>query len=123
MFIDRVVLHEPPRRVLIPLPYSKVALCDYLFPGEGASESLISLQELLGLKLTESAIIKDFEGQVGKQIYGFKCIPSTFFIYVLSPFCIWFLLVFLLLVQCIFYDFLFCITAYHFTPKNFFEVQ
>lgn len=74
---ERVVLHEPPRRVLIPLPYSKVALCDYLFPGEGASESLISLQELLGLKLNESAIMKDFEGQMDpSQLYDLTNNPE-----------------------------------------------
>ncbi|XP_039294154.1 uncharacterized protein LOC111048357 [Nilaparvata lugens] len=60
---ERVVLHEPPRRVLIPLPYCKVALSDYLFPGEDASETLDSLQLLLGLKLAESSLLKDFEGQ------------------------------------------------------------
>lgn len=58
-----MVVHEPPRRVLIPLPHSKVALSDYLFPGEGPSEALISLQELLGVKVNESAVQKDFEGQ------------------------------------------------------------
>ncbi|XP_075233197.1 protein odr-4 homolog [Lycorma delicatula] len=75
---DRVVLHEPPRRVLIPLPYSKVALCDYLFPGEGASESLIALQELLGLNLSESAVQKDFEGQMDpSQLYELTNNPET----------------------------------------------
>lgn len=63
-----MVVHEPPRRVLIPLPHSKVALSDYLFPGEGPSEALISLQELLGVKVNESAVQKDFEGQPGDYI-------------------------------------------------------
>lgn len=63
-----MVVHEPPRRVLIPLPHSKVALSDYLYPGEGPSEALISLQELLGVKVNESAVQKDFEGQPGEHI-------------------------------------------------------
>ncbi|RZF41642.1 hypothetical protein LSTR_LSTR008077 [Laodelphax striatellus] len=66
---ELVVLHEPPRRVLIPLPYCKVAFSDYLFPGEDASETLDSLQLLLGLKLNESSLLKDFEGQSDPNQY------------------------------------------------------
>ncbi|XP_046687148.1 LOW QUALITY PROTEIN: protein odr-4 homolog [Homalodisca vitripennis] len=60
---ETIVVHEPPRRVLIPLPYSKVALSDYLFPGEGPSEALVSILDLIGVKVSESAVYKDFEGQ------------------------------------------------------------
>uniref|UniRef100_A0A1B6CVJ3 Protein odr-4 homolog n=1 Tax=Clastoptera arizonana TaxID=38151 RepID=A0A1B6CVJ3_9HEMI len=58
-----MVVHEPPRRILIPLPHSKVAFTDYLFPGESSSEALIFLQELLGIRGNESIVLKDLEGQ------------------------------------------------------------
>ena len=45
----RAVLHEPPRRVLAPLPFSPVSVSDYLFPGEGPADSLASLADLLDL--------------------------------------------------------------------------
>ncbi|KAF7991544.1 hypothetical protein HCN44_008915 [Aphidius gifuensis] len=61
---DNVTLHEPPRRVLVALPHSKITLSDYLFPGEGHQEALISLQELLDLKVEESSVQKEFELQV-----------------------------------------------------------
>nr|WHO17341.1 olfactory receptor 7 [Matsumurasca onukii] len=60
---EMMVVHEPPRRVLIPLPHSRVALSDYLFPGEGPSEALVSILDLIGVKVSESAVYKDFEGQ------------------------------------------------------------
>ncbi|PSN52959.1 hypothetical protein C0J52_03625 [Blattella germanica] len=60
---ERLTLHEPPRRVLVPLPCCKVTLSDYLFPGEGPSEALISLQELLDLQVEESDVQKDLEVQ------------------------------------------------------------
>ena len=56
-----ITLHEPPRRVLIALPESKVTLSDYLFPGEGPQEALLSLQELLDLEVQESNVQKDIE--------------------------------------------------------------
>lgn len=60
---EMMVVHEPPRRVLIPLPHSRVFLSDYLFPGEGPSEALVSILELIGVKVSENAVYKDFEGQ------------------------------------------------------------
>ena len=45
----RAVLHEPPRRVLAPLPHSPIFVSDYLFPGEGPADSLTSLADLLDL--------------------------------------------------------------------------
>ncbi|XP_074103502.1 protein odr-4 homolog [Cotesia typhae] len=60
---DNITLHEPPRRVLVALPKSRITLSDYLFPGEGPQEALISLQELLDLEVQESCVQKDFELQ------------------------------------------------------------
>ena len=45
----KAVLHEPPRRVLAPLPFSPISVSDYLFPGEGPADSLASLADLLDL--------------------------------------------------------------------------
>lgn len=45
----KAVLHEPPRRVLAPLPFSPISVSDYLFPGEGPADSLTSLADLLDL--------------------------------------------------------------------------
>ncbi|XP_050445619.1 protein odr-4 homolog isoform X2 [Cataglyphis hispanica] len=60
---ENITLHEPPRRVLIALPENKVTLSDYLFPGEGPQEALMSLQELLDLKVQESQVQKEVELQ------------------------------------------------------------
>lgn len=65
-FSENITLHEPPRRVLIALPESKVTLSDYLFPGEGPQEALLSLQELLDLEVQESNVQKDIEFEAGK---------------------------------------------------------
>jgi len=61
---ENVTCHEPPRRVLVEIPQSKVMLSDYLFPGEGPQESLTVLKELLDLDLQENHIQKDVERQV-----------------------------------------------------------
>ncbi|XP_012261309.2 protein odr-4 homolog [Athalia rosae] len=60
---ENVTLHEPPRRVLVALPQSRVTLSDYLFPGEGPQEALVSLQELLDLEMQESSVQKELELQ------------------------------------------------------------
>ncbi|KYM90373.1 Protein odr-4 like protein [Atta colombica] len=60
---ENITLHEPPRRVLIALPDNKVTLSDYLFPGEGPQEALLSLQELLDLNVQESQVQKEVELQ------------------------------------------------------------
>lgn len=70
---EKSSVHEPPRRVLVPLPSSKITLSDYLFPGEGPSEALISLEELLDLKVTEDDVIKDLEVQAGETLIKFFC--------------------------------------------------
>lgn len=62
---DTNSVHEPPRRVLVSLPQNKVALSDYLFPGEGPQEAQISLQEMLDITVREHDDIKDIEGQAG----------------------------------------------------------
>ncbi|OXU21526.1 hypothetical protein TSAR_005674 [Trichomalopsis sarcophagae] len=61
---ENITLHEPPRRVFVELPQSKVTLSDYLFPGEGPQESLVLLKELLDLDFLESQVEKDVERQV-----------------------------------------------------------
>lgn len=66
---EHVTLHEPPRRVLVPLPHCRVTLSDYLFPGEGASEALISLEELLDLQVKESDVQKELELQADPTEY------------------------------------------------------
>ncbi|KAG5306359.1 ODR4 protein, partial [Pseudoatta argentina] len=63
LFSENITLHEPPRRVLIALPDNKVTLSDYLFPGEGPQEALLSLQELLDLNVQESQVQKEVELQ------------------------------------------------------------
>ncbi|CAK9832395.1 Protein odr-4 homolog [Anthophora retusa] len=60
---ENITLHELPRRVLVALPEGKVTLSDYLFPGEGSQEALLSLQELLDLEVQESNVQKDIELQ------------------------------------------------------------
>lgn len=60
---ENITLHEPPRRVLIALPESKVSLSDYLFPGEGPLGAVFSLQELLDLEVHENNVQKDLEVQ------------------------------------------------------------
>lgn len=54
----RAVLHEPPRRVLAPLPYSPISVSDYLFPGEGPADSLTSLADLLDLGLLQEGDVQ-----------------------------------------------------------------
>ncbi|XP_032686392.1 protein odr-4 homolog [Odontomachus brunneus] len=60
---ENITLHEPPRRVLIALPENKITLSDYLFPGEGPQEALLSLQELLDLEVQENQVQKEVELQ------------------------------------------------------------
>ncbi|KAH0949711.1 hypothetical protein HN011_000576 [Eciton burchellii] len=68
---ENITLHEPPRRVLIALPENKVTLSDYLFPGEGPQEALLSLQDLLDVKVQESQVQKEVELQADPmEFYG-----------------------------------------------------
>ncbi|XP_049866304.1 protein odr-4 homolog [Pectinophora gossypiella] len=56
---EKICFNEPPRRVLVPV--GSLYLCDYLFPGEAPAEALLSVRELLDLKITESDVICDVE--------------------------------------------------------------
>lgn len=42
------ILHEPPRRVNIKLPYTAITVSDFLFPGETRGESVKAVEEMLG---------------------------------------------------------------------------
>jgi hypothetical protein len=78
IIIERLTLHEPPRRVLVSLPDSRVTLSDYLFPGEGPSEALMSLQELLDLQVEESDVQTDLEVQAGSYLGAYyEMSPTT----------------------------------------------
>ncbi|XP_064212802.1 protein odr-4 homolog isoform X2 [Tribolium castaneum] len=56
-------VHEPPRRVLISLPNSSIAISDYLFPGEGPQDAKISLEEMLDIEIHDEGDVVDVEGQ------------------------------------------------------------
>ncbi|XP_045034528.1 protein odr-4 homolog isoform X1 [Daphnia magna] len=56
----KAVLHEPPRRVLAPLPFSPISVSDYLFPGEGPADSLTSLADLLDLGTLLDGDVQDY---------------------------------------------------------------
>ncbi|XP_034234518.1 protein odr-4 homolog [Thrips palmi] len=58
---DQETLHDPPRRVMIKLPSTNVTFSDYIFPGEGPEEALVSAEELLDLKLELEDVEKDVE--------------------------------------------------------------
>lgn len=57
---DRILISEPPRRVLIPSK-SKVCFSDYIFNGETVSEAVLSAHEVLDLFIEEDKIISDIE--------------------------------------------------------------
>ena len=42
------ILHEPPRRVNIKLPYTPITVSDFLFPGETQEESVKAVEEMFG---------------------------------------------------------------------------
>lgn len=62
-FPEKICFNEPPRRVLVPV--GSLYLCDYLFPGEAPAEALLSVRELLDLKITETDVICDVETPAG----------------------------------------------------------
>lgn len=76
-FTDNITLHEPPRRVLVALPQSRITLSDYLFPGEGPQEALISLQELLDLEVHESNVQQEIELQADPQEFYCQNVIKT----------------------------------------------
>ncbi|XP_063917965.1 protein odr-4 homolog isoform X2 [Zophobas morio] len=66
---DMNSVHEPPRRVLINLPNSNIAISDYLFPGEGPHDAKISLEEMLDIKINSEKDVVDAEGQADLSDY------------------------------------------------------
>ncbi|KAJ8918496.1 hypothetical protein NQ315_008194 [Exocentrus adspersus] len=62
-------VHEPPRRVLITLPNTKIKISDYLFPGEGPQDAKAALEELLDIKVKGNLDIQDVEGQADISEY------------------------------------------------------
>ncbi len=62
------VVHEPPRRVMIQLPYcgaAGVSVSDYLFPGETPYDSNDSVEEILGFKPPIEAFDDEIEMVAG----------------------------------------------------------
>lgn len=53
---DPSLMHELPKRVFAPLGDHGLTLCDYIFHGDAASDSLEALQELLGLDVSAADI-------------------------------------------------------------------
>lgn len=78
---DEETIHDPPRRVMIKLPSTNVTFSDYIFPGEGPEEALVSAEELLDLKLELEDVEKDVEisadSEVGLQWSGSTPINKT----------------------------------------------
>lgn len=67
IILEKVCFNEPPRRVLVPV--GPLYLCDYLFPGETPAEALLSVRELLDLKITEADVVCDVETPAGNHFY------------------------------------------------------
>ncbi|XP_063219161.1 protein odr-4 homolog isoform X1 [Bacillus rossius redtenbacheri] len=59
---DDVVIHEPPRRMMVRLPCSEVLFSDYLFPGELVTEAKQSLQSLLDVSVRDVDILHSSAG-------------------------------------------------------------
>jgi len=51
------VYHEVPRRVFANLLGSKLLVSDYLFPGEGPKDSVVSFRDILSLRLDDETDI------------------------------------------------------------------
>ncbi|KAH7978294.1 hypothetical protein HPB49_005123 [Dermacentor silvarum] len=60
-FGDPSLVHELPKRVFAPLGDRGLTLCDYIFHGDAACDSLEALQELLGLDVSAGDIELDTE--------------------------------------------------------------
>ena len=60
---EKRIVHEPPRRVFVSLdpPELEVAICDYLYPGEGAEDCISNIKELFGWEISEDNIEDDVE--------------------------------------------------------------
>nr|CAD7262005.1 unnamed protein product [Timema shepardi] len=57
---EYTVLHNPPKRVFIPLPGSVVTFSDYLFPEDRRAEAFISFHKVLDVNVESEGIV-DFE--------------------------------------------------------------
>ncbi|CAG2060790.1 unnamed protein product [Timema podura] len=57
---EYTVLHNPPKRVFIPLPGSVVTFSDYLFPEDRQAETFISFHKVLDVNVESEGIV-DFE--------------------------------------------------------------
>jgi len=61
---EKKIVHEPPRRVFVgvgdPLVQG-VAVCDYLYPGEGLEDCVNNMKEIFGWDVTEDSIEDDVE--------------------------------------------------------------
>jgi hypothetical protein len=69
------IYHEVPRRVFARLLGSKLLVSDYLFPGEGQKDSVITFRDILTLRLeSESDIIMTMEKPFS------KCPPQASFL-------------------------------------------
>lgn len=66
--LDINTIHEPPRRVFIPISNTELTVSDYLFPGESSPDLLAPLQDLLGISSVNLKNVEDIEGQAGKLI-------------------------------------------------------
>jgi len=55
------VYHEVPRRVFVYLPSRNILVSDYLFPGEGPQDSLVSFRDLLSLDIQDCQVIVNKE--------------------------------------------------------------
>ena len=51
------IIHEVPRRVYAGLPGSKLLVSDYLFPGEGSCDSIVTFRDILSLRLEDESDI------------------------------------------------------------------
>lgn len=71
LFTDLETFHEPPRRVMIKLPSTNVTFSDYLFPGEGPEEALVSSADLLDLTLQLQDVETDIEVTAGGNYLTF----------------------------------------------------
>ena len=61
------IYHEVPRRIFANLLGSKLRVSDYLFPGEGPKDSVITFRDILSLRLeNESDIIMTMEKPFSK---------------------------------------------------------
>lgn len=54
---------------MIKLPSTSVTFSDYIFPGEGPEEALVSAEELLDLKLELEDVEKDVEISAGESLH------------------------------------------------------